>query len=235
MDSALPLYRRLAERLRRRITGGQLAEGSPFPTEMEICESEGVSRHTAREALRILSEDGLIERRRGAGTIVVRRERASFAQSIGDYQNLLQYARDTEFVITATEEAEADEAESFGLEGPFRRYRGVRRVHGQPPQAALTVFIRADIDPRLTVGSAVSGSIAEGIEARLGLRIDRVTQRMEAVGLPREAAVSLGLETGSPALRTVRRYRAADDDILLLSESFHPAGRFAYEMRLSRA
>ncbi len=235
MSTSIPLYRRLAERLRNRITDGELAEGSSFPTEMEICATEGVSRHTAREALRILSEDGLIERRRGAGTVVVQRERSSFAQSIGDYDALLQYARDTQFEIEAVADAGLRELETFGLEGDYKRYSGVRRVPGQRPQAAVTVFIRTDLDPGISPGTSLSGSIADGLEESRKARIDRVTQRMEAVALCKTAARAIGAEQGSPALRTVRRYRDAEDRILLLSESFHPAGRFAYEMRLARA
>ena len=57
---------------------------------------------------------------------------------------------------------------------------------------------------------------------------------MEAVALNKSQADRLKLSTGYPALRTVRRYRDARGEIMLLSESLHPAGRFAYEMRLDR-
>ena len=57
---------------------------------------------------------------------------------------------------------------------------------------------------------------------------------MEAVALNKSQADRLNVSTGYPALRTVRRYRGGDGEILLLSESLHPAGRFAYEMRLDR-
>ena len=46
----------LAEHLRETILRGELAEGSPLPTERELGERSGLSRASVREALRILEE-----------------------------------------------------------------------------------------------------------------------------------------------------------------------------------
>ena len=47
-----PLYKRIARELALAITRGTYPPGALFPTEMELCESWQVSRHTVREALR---------------------------------------------------------------------------------------------------------------------------------------------------------------------------------------
>ena len=65
--SGAPRYMALAEALRARIAGGDPAIGELLPTEHALCETYGVSRHTVREALRLLAESGLIARRRGGG------------------------------------------------------------------------------------------------------------------------------------------------------------------------
>jgi GntR family transcriptional repressor for pyruvate dehydrogenase complex len=56
----------IAERLRRQIVRGELAEGETLPSEQELQARFGVSRPTLREAYRILESESLITVRRGA-------------------------------------------------------------------------------------------------------------------------------------------------------------------------
>jgi GntR family transcriptional regulator len=58
------------EELRQAIVNGTYSPGSQLPTEAELGELLGVSRTVVREALRMLEEDGLIDRRHGVGTFV---------------------------------------------------------------------------------------------------------------------------------------------------------------------
>ena len=62
-----PRYRQLADALRADIASGRYPVGGQLPPEFELCEIYDVSRHTARDALRLLFEAGLVERRRGVG------------------------------------------------------------------------------------------------------------------------------------------------------------------------
>lgn len=235
MAETTPRYRQLADLLRADISEGRWPPGSAIPTEMELCDEHQVSRHTAREALRILTEAGYIERRRGAGSIVLARQPATFSQSVSDFDSLLQYARNARLRLEAARSADELELDQRGLTGPYRVLSGLRRVKNEPPQALTRVFIRRDCAPDLVTAQTIEGSISEWVEATQGPRVVAVTQRMEAIALDRTSAQALSAEPGSPALKTVRRYRDAQGDIIIYSESLHPAGRFAYEMRLNRS
>jgi DNA-binding transcriptional regulator YhcF (GntR family) len=70
-QTASPAHRLIAEDLRRKIDSGELGHGSPLPTELELRNEYGVSRHTVRNAVRWLKRRGLIETRPGQGTFVV--------------------------------------------------------------------------------------------------------------------------------------------------------------------
>ncbi|GGY38651.1 GntR family transcriptional regulator [Parvularcula lutaonensis] len=234
MKRPLPLYRTLAASLRADITSGKFKPGDSFPTEMEICEIHSVSRHTAREALRILTDDGLIERRRGAGTVVVGERVAAFAQSINDFDSLLQYARDAHFQVTERCDAGSEILDRYGLTGDFIILEGIRRELDKPPQASVSILVRRDLAPDLADGAILEGSISERIEQQHGIPIARVTQRMEAVALDPKSAARLDLDPGTPALSAIRRFRDGSDEVILLSISLYPAGRFAYEMQLER-
>jgi len=69
-SSPLPLWAQIADDLRARLRAGDFEEH--FPTDDELTRSYGVSRHTAREAVRKLSEEGLLRRQRGRGTRLAR-------------------------------------------------------------------------------------------------------------------------------------------------------------------
>ncbi len=65
----------VAAALRAKITGGELVPGTPLP-EFTLADSMGVSRNTAREALRILTREGLVSHNmhRGASVSILDEE-----------------------------------------------------------------------------------------------------------------------------------------------------------------
>jgi GntR family transcriptional repressor for pyruvate dehydrogenase complex len=57
----------IAERLRARILGGELPDGSSLGRVADLVDEYGVSRSSLREALRMLEAEGLVSMRRGPG------------------------------------------------------------------------------------------------------------------------------------------------------------------------
>ncbi|MDP9495599.1 MAG: GntR family transcriptional regulator [Actinomycetota bacterium] len=64
----LARYEEIASDLRSLIAAA--APGDRLPSDAELCEKYGVSRMTARQAVQAVAADGLVDRRRGAGTFV---------------------------------------------------------------------------------------------------------------------------------------------------------------------
>jgi GntR family transcriptional regulator len=64
------LYRRIADELRKRIEAGVYPPGTRFRSEEDIRQEWGVARVTARAAMRLLEQDGLITIRHGQPTRV---------------------------------------------------------------------------------------------------------------------------------------------------------------------
>lgn len=61
-------YMILMETLREQILSGKIKPGEKLPSENELTESYGLSRHTVRKALAILSNEGYITAEHGKGT-----------------------------------------------------------------------------------------------------------------------------------------------------------------------
>ena len=63
-------YRDVKADILSKIVQGELAPGSAIPNEVELAETYGCARATVNRAMRELADDGIIERRRKAGTRV---------------------------------------------------------------------------------------------------------------------------------------------------------------------
>ncbi|WP_439661667.1 GntR family transcriptional regulator [Lentzea sp. HUAS TT2] len=63
-------YREIADDLRRQIDSGELPPGSKIPGENDLTSQYGVEQPTARRALDVLKNEGLIVAKRGSGTFV---------------------------------------------------------------------------------------------------------------------------------------------------------------------
>ena len=69
----LPPYRQIAAILRRRIESGQYPPDTRIPTESELVEAFEVARTTARRAIAVLREEGLIYTVPQRGSYVARK------------------------------------------------------------------------------------------------------------------------------------------------------------------
>lgn len=234
-----PLYARIAQILRDDILAGRHAVGALLPTEAELCARFRVSRYTVREALRRLSEAGFVERRQGAGTLVVSGEpRKVFAQSVRTVADLLQYAVDTKLVAAKTTMIRAEEKDAATIGAPpgtdWLKIEGHRRDAAGEAICAVEVFIDARFAGIANDLPELKGPIFTRIEERFGATIAEVDQEISAGELPAPVARALGRMTHAVGMRFRRRYLDDKGAVILTSINWHPADRFVYAMRLKR-
>lgn len=113
------LVHRVVDEIQHLIATGKLAPNMKLPPEREIAEHLGVSRTVVREAVQILVTKGLLESRRGWGTIVrqVTRDRVVeplswLLQSRGatmDHLHQVRYILETEIVRLAASQVTEEE------------------------------------------------------------------------------------------------------------------------------
>lgn len=68
------IYKSIADRLRIRLNSADYSIGSQLPSEVRLADEFGVSRMTIRKAVDLLLGWGLVERRHGSGTYVVKKD-----------------------------------------------------------------------------------------------------------------------------------------------------------------
>ncbi len=234
-----PLYRRLAWRLKEDIITGTFPMHSMLPTEQDLCERFGASRYTVREALRILEEGGLVERRQGRGTEVISdQERPVFAQSLTSLSQLYEYAADTRLVIDRVLRIVPDEELAAQLgRSPGREWllaEGLRTTSKGESICVTRVFVHQDFAEIAPDLKTHLGAIHGLIESRFGVRVEEVHQEISTVSLEVGMAAQLGKKPGGLAILVTRRYLARDDRPLLVSLNWHRPDNFRYGQIIRR-
>ncbi len=69
-SSAEPIYRQIAQQLRRLIASGRLAPGEELPSVRDVAGVHAINPMTVSRAYGQLEAEGLLERRRGKGMVV---------------------------------------------------------------------------------------------------------------------------------------------------------------------
>jgi len=238
--AASPRYARLAELLQGEIRAGRLRIGGRVPGELELVERYGVSRHTVREALRRLSDQGLIQRRRGAGTVVTARApRAPVVQVVHSPSELMSYPASSRLFPLSSEPIQADPelARRLGCAAgeSWFRVQALRRL--RPRAAAIAwsdIYLRPEFAAVAADVGRHRGPLYELIEGRFGLRVGQVDVEIRAGLLDAAQAAALGVEAGAAALAVVRRYRDTEGRCVLLTVAEHPAELFTYSFALRR-
>lgn len=244
-EGGQPIYQQVAAKLRRSISEGRYPVGVRLPTEIELCEQFGISRFTARAAVRLLSTAGLVTRRQRVGTVVIALPGdARYSHDVRSVHDLLQYALDTELrlvyvgKVALTKALAKDLAAEAGEEWTYAM--GIR--HDTPTadpgrkNSRPICITRIFLNPKLKhIESKLRGrktAIYSLIEREYKVSIQRVEQELQGVVLDVDDAANLKSEPGAPALRIVRRYYSEQGVLLEMADNIHPSDRFSYHMKL---
>lgn len=111
----MPLWAQVLADLRVRLASGEFSAG--FPPERELINQYSVSRHTMRDAMRRLGDEGIINRERGRGTFL---RHESIVQRTGSLYSLFRSIEDQGFeqrskVLRLERCVDADVARNLGV------------------------------------------------------------------------------------------------------------------------
>lgn len=223
----------LAEQLVGEITTGRYAVGSRFPTEQELQDRFGVGRHTVREALKLLAEQGLVGRRRKTGTIVLSDQPVTpYVHSLRDLKGLLDFAQDTRLDIHHEGYASISErapGNLFDVKGArWFRVAGIRyQQNDDKPLCWTEIYVPENLVPARATIHEQDTAIYQKVLEQYNLKLDYVEQEITATVLPRQFAKLLLADAEAAALMVGRRYVAHTGATFEVSYNLYPASRYS--------
>jgi DNA-binding GntR family transcriptional regulator len=232
-----PLYMSLARLLKQDIASGRYAVGTSLPPEDSLAERHGLSRHTVRQALRELKEEGVIWARPGIGTKVrAKPETPRFFSGINTISDLLQFVGTTEMHVLSRSEIVADEAFAAQLQCPpgqaWAEIDILRQLPGQPlPLHYLQVYLRPEYADAVGTQTLLTQPVYSLVEARYGVRIVEVMQEITAASLTPAIAQALQAVEHQAAMRITRRYLDRNGSVILVGIGHYPSGRYTQRTR----
>ncbi|SEQ92225.1 GntR family transcriptional regulator [Streptomyces sp. yr375] len=239
-SSSQPPSRRIAEELRAAIEAGRLAPGDKLPSERALAQQYGAARNTAREAIRILSEAGLVTARHGSG-VFVRESQRLFRFGSDRYARANRETGLTPFrlearrqgkearidvVAVTREHPPRDIAERLGVAADEESvlHRENHYFADDEPVQIVSTYLRWDEADGTPLTQPRTGK--DGIYGRLEdlghvmTRVrDEITARMPT---PAEAAV-LGLPSGVPVIEVLHTSLDQEGEPFEVSRYVHRA------------
>jgi GntR family transcriptional regulator len=234
----VPLRYQLLEALRREIARGAFLPGHQLPTEKRLMAAYRVSRHTVREAIRDLINEGLARIERGRGTFVapprIEQELTSLTGFVEDMLSL-GLRPDARVLEVAQVKASAAVAAKLGLQehDPVFRIERIRLADGQPISFDLT-FLPAALGEKIAREDLRLYPIFSLLEDQVGIVLDRAEYYLEARAADRKVARALEIARGAPMLVIERTVFDADRRPVDYELLHYRGDRLRYLVRLNR-
>jgi DNA-binding GntR family transcriptional regulator len=230
--SPVPLYFQVAGELQRLVDTNALPPGSRLVNEIAMADRLGVSRPTMRQAIQYLVDRGLVVRKRGVGTQVVRSHLRRSLELSSLFDDLKREGRKPSTTVLSLGLAEADAEVAAALEvEPGSKVTKLERLRfaDDEPIALMTNYLpigRFDLDK----AALVRGGLYDAIRMA-GVRVRVADQTIGAVGATAQHAKLLGERKGA-ALLTMRRI-AYDDEGQVIEYGTHIYRSSRYSFSLS--
>ncbi|MGB6105189.1 MAG: GntR family transcriptional regulator [Pusillimonas sp.] len=235
-----PKYVQLAQTLLNEIENKVFKIGDQLPTEFELCEQFGVSRFTAREALKRLVELGVVSRQARVGTTVIaEKAQRGYHQKMGSVSDLYQYATDTSLRIDRSERQALDrDMARFLRSSPgevWLHAHGRRFVQDSLlPIAHTEVWIAPAFRALQGLEGGLHQAIHSLIEEQFGEEVFTVEQEILGIQLDTAMARELSTSPGAAGLRITRFYLNRRGELIECAISTHAAERFSYNSVFKR-
>lgn len=204
-SSPVPLYFQVAEHFEQAILSGEIAPGERIANEIALAADLGLSRPTMRQAIQVLVDKGMLVRKRGVGTQVVRgkiRRSVELTSLFDDLSAAGQKPR-TEVVTVGKVPADEDVSRELQLEVGEDVWSLERiRYVGAQPLALMHNYIPVDVVDLEAVDLEQNGLYAHLRECGILMRVAR--QRIGARSATADEAALLEEKKGAPLLTMQR-------------------------------
>jgi GntR family transcriptional regulator len=212
-----PLYVQIQEYIAEMILSGELPPETKLPSERELSRDLDISRMTVRRAITELVNEGLIERRHGAGTFVSKPKVTYEARELSSYTHAMRkrgIAPASQLLEFSQVPASRRLAEHLKVEIGETLYRVILlRLANRVPIILERAFFPCERCPGLEEYDLEKTSIYDLLTERYGVNVARIDQSIEAVAAGENSAQQLRVAEGFPLLMVTRIICRAGDDL----------------------
>jgi len=198
-----PAYKRIQSEIRNRIASASLKPGDAVASERELAKTHKVSLMTARHALGGLEHEGIVERRRGAGTFVaVPKIHFNKLMSYTEQMSSRGLAPRSRVLVAKVIEGEPEVAARLGLPATSRVLKIQRlRLTGEEPFALETCYLPAADFPDLASAPLGRSSLFAILEHDYATKLAYSDEEVDATSADAGIAEMLGVARGASVLR----------------------------------
>jgi GntR family transcriptional regulator len=232
----VPAYQKIQGSIRQLIESGHLKAGDTVASERELARLHRVSVMTARHALAGLELEGVVERRRGAGTFVAP-PRIHFNKLMSYTEQMSSRGLAPHSRITASRivEDESEVAAQLKLPSHSRLVKVERIRHtSEEPFALETCYLPADEFPGLEKAPLGRSSLFATLEHDYGAVITYADEQVDATAADSRVAHLLAIPRGSPVLRIRQVIHGSNGKAIVYVIGFYRSERHSLFIRRFR-
>jgi len=233
---AIPAYQKIQGTIRERIDAGDLKPGDAVASERELARLHRVSLMTARHALAGLEREGVVERRRGAGTFVAP-PRIHF-NKLMSYTEQMASRGLTAFskVITAKVIDHDDEIAARLMLPANSKMIKIERVRltSDEPFALEICYLPAERFAGLTREPLGRSSLFARLEQDYGIQLTYADEEVDATAADLRVAQFLQAPRGTPVMRIRQVIYSSNGKPVIYVVGFYRAERHSLFIRRFR-
>lgn len=230
-----PLYLKLRQSLEEAILSGKLNHGDALPPERDLADYASISRVTVRKAVDDLVKDGLLVRRHGSGTFVVKpvnRVQQSLSRLTSFTEDMARRGLTTtaQWIERGLFHPSPDEMMVLGLAADSLVARlGRLRIADDMPLAIERASISAEFLPDpIRIGPSLYAELD-----KTKSRPVRAVQRISACSLKDPDAAMLGVPVGSASLSIERISYLASGRVVEFTRSLYRGDAYDFVAELT--
>jgi len=231
--SPIPLYFQVAQQFERAIRAGDLPAGTRLDNEVQLADVLEVSRPTVRTAFLYLVNHGLVERKRGSGTVVIREKVNRTVQLSSLYDDLVAAGKKPVSRVLVNDITPASELVAevlqIPVDTPVLRLERLRLVDNEPI-ALMHNYLPAQFGP-MDSSALESRGLYELLRAQ-GVRVTKASQKMSARNATVAEARLLDEKRGAALLTMQRIGTDQSGRPVEFGEHVYRASRYAFHASL---
>ncbi|WP_341783921.1 trehalose operon repressor [Lactococcus formosensis subsp. formosensis] len=226
-------YEIILRDLEKKIHEGRYPENELLPSENQLTVLYQTSRATVRQALKILEENGIIQRRHGFGSIVIPRERLMFPisglTSFKELKDSLNFSSTTEILIFEKITVDKELSELSFFEEGTQAFHILRRRNIDEQFVILDRdYILASTAPNMT-REKVKSSLYSYLEDQVNLDISYAQKEITIDFANDEDKTYLDLNPKDRHVVSVRSHvYLANNNVFQYTESRHQVDKFRF-------